>query len=129
MTMIEKAPPRLSLAALRGMLGRCPSCGEGKLLQGYLKVVPHCPSCGEAYGHLRADDMPPWLTVFIVAHIVIPPMLYLEQVYQPNVWLQSIGWSVASLALTLAILPRCKGVVLALMWSLKSEGSERGETP
>ncbi|KZD01357.1 hypothetical protein AUP43_13865 [Oceanibaculum pacificum] len=122
----RNAPPYLSAALWRGLKGRCPSCGDGKLLHSYLSVTPHCPSCGEPYGHLRADDMPPWLTVFVVAHLVIPPMLYLEQLYQPNVWAQAIGWSVLSLALTLALLPRAKGAVLALMWSLKSEGTERG---
>jgi hypothetical protein len=29
-----------------------------------------------------------------------------------------------TLALTLALLPRCKGVILALLWTTKAEGSE-----
>ena len=44
---------------LRGFLGRCPKCGEGRLFRSYLKVVEECKSCGEKYGHFRADDAPP----------------------------------------------------------------------
>jgi uncharacterized protein (DUF983 family) len=35
--------------------------------------------CGEAYGHFRADDAPPWLTILVVGHITIPIILALEQ--------------------------------------------------
>ncbi|MFN3460534.1 MAG: DUF983 domain-containing protein [Oceanibaculum sp.] len=120
-----RLPPSLPTVLWRGLQRRCPKCGTPGLLHSYLKVTPACGHCGEAYGHFRADDMPPWLTVFIVAHIVIPPMLMLERNFQPDIWLQGIGWSAITLALTLLLLPRCKGAVLSLMWALKAEGSER----
>ena len=31
---------------LRGLKGRCPACGEGKLFWRYLKVEPRCGECG-----------------------------------------------------------------------------------
>ncbi len=50
---------------------RCPHCGKGKLFRGFLKGVDRCDRCGEEYSHHRADDLPPYLTVFIVGHIVV----------------------------------------------------------
>ena len=34
-------------AIKRGLLGRCPRCGEGKLFYAYTKTVDTCPVCGE----------------------------------------------------------------------------------
>ena len=35
-------------ALRRGWSRRCPNCGFGPLLRGYLKVRESCPVCGEA---------------------------------------------------------------------------------
>ena len=113
-------------AILRGIRGRCPNCGQGRLLHHYLKVVDHCPVCGEAYGHLRADDAAPWMTILITGHIVVPIALLVESRFDPPLWLQMSIWPAAIVAMALALLPRCKGIVLALLWSMKAEGSEKG---
>ena len=112
-------------AVVKGGRGLCPNCGKTRLLHHYLKVVDRCPACGEAYGHLRADDAPPWMTILIVGHIVVPIVLIVEQAYQPALWIQFAVWPTVTLALTLALLPRCKGIILAMMWAHDSEGSER----
>ncbi|WP_035690751.1 DUF983 domain-containing protein [Azospirillum halopraeferens] len=110
--------PRSKLtAALRGFAGQCPCCGRGALLHRYLKPVERCSHCGEAYGHLRADDAPPWMTIFIVGHIVVPLLLSVEQSYQPPLWLHFALWPTLALALTLLLLPRCKGVILGMLWA------------
>src|SRR5882757_9284292 len=59
----------------RGFLGRCPHCGEGKLFWRFLKVVDACPVCGEAFHHHRADDAPPYITIVLVGHLVVPTVL------------------------------------------------------
>ncbi len=45
----EKKTTRWTALA-RGLIGRCPNCGKGKLLRGYLKVASRCEYCGETYG-------------------------------------------------------------------------------
>ncbi|MBK3777330.1 DUF983 domain-containing protein [Azospirillum sp. YIM DDC1] len=112
-------------AALRGLMGNCPACGRGRLLRNYLKPVDHCTHCGEAFGHLRADDAPPWMTILIVGHIVIPAVLSVEQSYEPATWVHLTIWPLLTLLLTGLLLPRCKGVVLGLLWSTGAPGSER----
>lgn len=100
----------------RGIRLRCPHCGRGRVLYNYLKVVENCPECGAQLGHLPADDMPPWLTIILVGHVLAPFLV-------PLVQHSGLG-SVALLAiilplvvgLTVMLLPRCKGAVLAVLW-------------
>lgn len=117
--------PSTGKAVIRGLLGRCPRCGAGPLLHHYLKVIANCPACGEPYGHFRADDAPPWLTILIVGHITVPIILVLEQSFRPTMWIEFAIYLPLITLLTLAVLPRSKGVILALLWAMKAEGSEK----
>src|SRR3546814_21050455 len=78
----------------------------------YLKATPACGHCREGYAHLRADDMPPWLTIIIVGHIVVPLLLLVEQTWHPATWVQMTVWPALTVALLLLILPRRQGAVL-----------------
>jgi uncharacterized protein (DUF983 family) len=115
-------------AALRGLALTCPCCGRGRLLHRYLKVVDHCDRCGEPYGHLRADDAPPWMTIFITGHIVVPMALSAEQTWQPPMWLHMTLWPALALALVLALLPRCKGIILGMLWATDAREAEHAGT-
>lgn len=128
MSLDTKSDSPLS-SLLRGVLGACPNCGRGRLLHRYLKTVDRCAVCGEPYGHLRADDAPPWLTILIVGHAIVPLVLMVEQRYAPDLWIQFTVWPSLTLALTLTLLPRCKGLILALLWMNKAEGSESDPDP
>lgn len=125
MTATSAPPPSKFTASFRGLIGRCPNCGQGRLLRDYLKPVDHCAVCGEAFGHLRADDAAPWMTILIVGHIVVPALLSVEQTWEPPTWVHMAVWPLASLVLTLILLPRCKGLALGLIWSTGAPGSER----
>ncbi len=41
---------------LRGWRRKCPACGEGAMMNGYLEVSHDCKSCGQELYHHRADD-------------------------------------------------------------------------
>ena len=111
--------PALSkkLCMLRGMRERCPNCGRGALFQSYLKPVSHCAACGAALGNIRADDFPPWMTIILVGHLLIPFVLAANML-DVSIALQLAFWLPVTLSLTLLLLPRCKGVAIGLMWSL-----------
>ena len=108
----------------RGALGRCPKCGQGRLFGRYLKVVDRCSVCGERYGHYRADDAPPWLTILLVGHITVPVILFVEETFEPPPWVEFAVYLPLVLLLTLILLPRCKGIILAILWRMKAEGAE-----
>ncbi len=104
------------LVVIRAAVGRCPNCGEGKLFSRYLKQVEACPECGEKFGHIRADDGPAWLTIMVVGHVIAPMLVTIALNSDFSVW-----WLVAmlgsfALALALAVLPRAKGIFIALIW-------------
>ena len=87
------AAPRPALQSIaRGFGGACPSCGLGRLFHRFLKVSDNCPECGEAFHHHQADDAPPYFTIMIVGHIVVPMMLWLELNHLPPLWVHAILW-------------------------------------
>lgn len=98
----------------RGAAFKCPSCGEGQVFRKYLKVADNCGQCGEELHHHRADDAPPYFTIFIVGHIVVPAMLWIELAYRPDTWIHAAIWGPLTLALTLTILPITKGAVVGM---------------
>jgi uncharacterized protein (DUF983 family) len=125
MTVAHLKYPSTQTALGRGALGRCPRCGQGGLFRSYLKIVDCCSACGEPYGHFRTDDAAPWLTILVVGHVTIPFVLIFEQMLRPPVALALAIWLPLITALTLVLLPRCKGAIAALMWAMKAEGSEK----
>ncbi len=122
-TASESKRPMLR-TLFRGLLRRCPACGVGKSLKGYVKVADSCSNCGEALGHIRADDIPPYFTILIVGHMIVPSILYLEQNAPPEFWVHMAIWPALTLLLTLVLLPRVKGVIVNLLWALKIRGDE-----
>jgi uncharacterized protein (DUF983 family) len=55
----------------------------------------------------------------------MPIVLALEQSFELVMWVELAIYLPLVMLLTLALLPRCKGVILAMMWAMKAEGSEK----
>jgi uncharacterized protein (DUF983 family) len=125
-------PPRrtdrpLFAAMKRGLLGRCPRCGEGRMFCGYLKVNDHCPACGEELHHHLAQDAPPYIVILIVGHVVVGLVMSLEVLTQGvPMWADMIAWPLVALALALALLRPVKGALVAYQWALRMHGFEGG---
>lgn len=109
-------------AIRRGLRCRCPNCGERTLFTSYLKVADRCAACGEELHHHRADDMPPWLTLVIVCHVLGVGVLSAHQAWDIPTWVDVIVWPALAAALSLALLPSMKGAVVALQWALRMHG-------
>ncbi len=110
--------PTLLTALGRGALGKCPACGKGRVFQGFLKVVPACAHCAAPLGLARADDAPPYFTILIVGHVIIPLMLIVERAYQPPLWVMSAIFPALTVLLTLALIRPVKGATVGLMLTL-----------
>lgn len=123
-------PERPMLAALwRGWRGRCPSCGEGRLFSGYVAVAEQCSACGLDLRDHRADDAPPYVTILIVGHVVIPLLLLAEKLWQPAEWLQYLVWLPVTLVMTLWLLRPVKGCLIGFLWSRRMHGFARDGRP
>ncbi len=112
----------LGRAMLNGWRRCCPNCGSGPLLRGYLSVRETCSVCGEELFHQRADDGPAYLTILIVGHILAPALLFVYNVWQPEPWTMATLFSVGTVALSLYLLPRLKGVMIGIQWAKRMHG-------
>ena len=112
-----ETPPLMTCLG-RGLLGRCPSCGIGRVFDGFLSVVPECEHCHAPLGLARADDAPPYFTILIVGHIVIPAMVVLQRTQDPPQWLMWVTFIPLTLVLALGLLRPVKGGTVGLMLRL-----------
>ncbi|MEO1773907.1 MAG: DUF983 domain-containing protein [Pseudomonadota bacterium] len=111
------------LPALRtGWAGRCPNCNAGPMFERYLSVTPTCGHCGEVLHHHRADDLPAWIVMVLVGHILIPLLIGVENGFAPPLWVHALIWPPIVGGLTLFLLPRVKGAVVAMQWAWRMHG-------
>lgn len=121
-------PPRqLRDAIKRGFLGRCPSCNEGRLFRAFTKTVDRCEVCGEEIHHHRADDLPAYLVITIVGHVVLTLFLAVELLASWSSWQHLALWVPLTLVMSLALLQPVKGAVVGLQWAnyMHGFGDER----
>ncbi|MFD1911520.1 DUF983 domain-containing protein [Halodurantibacterium flavum] len=123
--MTDEPDRPLGPALRRGWKRRCPNCGSGPLLKGYLKVRDTCPVCGEDLHHHRADDGPAYLTILIVGHVLAPLILWVYGVWRPEPLVTITIFSVGVVALSLYLLPRLKGVIVGVQWAKRMHGFGR----
>ncbi len=106
------------LVVIRGIIGRCPHCGEGLLFTRYLKQVDNCAMCDENLGEIRADDGPAWLTIIVVGHILAPLLLtVIPNTALPD-WLLMTAFLSLAFILALLVLPRAKGIFIGILWRM-----------
>jgi uncharacterized protein (DUF983 family) len=124
MPVTESSVPAFSAVICRALMGKCPNCGNGALFKSYLKQVDHCANCGESYRNIHADDGPPWLTILLVGHVIVPLIFVVGNIVTWPLWVAMSVWPAVTTLLALMVLPRAKGIFLAVIWSTCSPGSE-----
>ena len=116
----------LKPALWRGWQRLCPACGKGPMLEGYLKVRPACPTCGEDFSHHRADDGPAYLTILIVGHLMAPLLMWAFVESRPSPVTLATVFAIGCISLSLYLLPRLKGGLVALQWAKRMHGFGTG---
>jgi uncharacterized protein (DUF983 family) len=109
-------------AMWRGILCKCPNCGQGKLFRRYLKVADQCEVCGEEFSHHRADDLPPYIAITIVGHLLVGIMMHMDMTHHVNPLTYLITMVPLGIILPLAMLPSIKGAVVGLQWANRMYG-------
>jgi uncharacterized protein (DUF983 family) len=105
-------------AIRRGAVGRCPACGKGALLHGFINPATQCSACGEQLSQYQSADFAAYIVMFLVGAIFTPMTLVLAFKSEQSpfaIWLVLGG----ALATALLLLPRAKGAVIGLLWALK----------
>lgn len=122
----EKKPRRPARpvwdAMLRGGCNRCPHCGEGRLFASFLKTVNRCEVCGEEIHHHRADDLPAYLVVVILGHIVVGAFMAVEATSTLSTWQHLAIWIPLTVISALVLIRPVKGAVVGLQWALYMHG-------
>ena len=109
-------------ATRRGLACRCPNCGDGRIFNGFLAVKPTCESCGEDLSHQRADDLPAYLNIFVVGHVVVGAMMVLMTWNFFSMWTTMAITIFVCVAAALLMMRPLKGMVVGIQWALRMHG-------
>ncbi|WP_064706951.1 DUF983 domain-containing protein [Rhizobium bangladeshense] len=106
----------------RGLMNRCPACGNGKLFRAFLKPVDHCAACGEAMHHHRSDDLPPYIVILVLGHVLVGGYMLTDLTFVLPVWVHLAVWTPITVITALASIQPIKGGVIGLQWALRMHG-------
>ena len=112
-----RSAPNILTGVRRGVARTCPACGQGRLFRGYLTVEPVCPSCGNDNVQYPSDDFAPYVTIFLVLHLMVPLLFAADRTWDMSVWFEAAWALPLFLAATLALLPYAKGGVIGVAWA------------
>lgn len=101
----------------RGLSLRCPNCGKGRLFRSFIKVEAQCPVCNADNSIYPSDDAPPYLSLVITGHIIIPLYMWIERDFSPALWLQAAIWLPLTALMAIFLLPYMKGGVIGICWA------------
>ena len=109
-------------AMKRGFLGHCPACDKGRLFGRFLKVVDRCEACGTEFHHHRADDLPPYIVILVLGHVVVGGYMLTDMTFVLPVWVHIAIWAPITVITALASIQPIKGGVIGLQWALRMHG-------
>lgn len=81
-----------------------------------------CAVCGEELHHHRADDLPAYLVIFIVGHIVVGAFMGMEAMTDWPGWVHLSIWVPITLIMSLALIGPIKGSIVGLQWAYYMHG-------
>ena len=116
-------------AALRGLRGKCPRCGEAHLFRKWLKPVERCASCAQDWSLQRADDFPAYVAILVTGHVMAPLIILLTLDYRLSLPATLAIVLPAAAATMLGVLQPAKGAIIAAQWWLGLVGFTRERLP
>jgi uncharacterized protein (DUF983 family) len=109
-------PPQSPVST--GLAGRCPRCGQGRLFNGLLKLVPRCRACG--LDIVDPGDGAAMFVILVGNVLILAAALWLEFTFEPPLFVHILLWPVLSLVYCVLALRLIKGVLVALQYQHKA---------
>lgn len=109
-------------ALWRGFKCTCPSCGSSRLFSSFLTTVDRCEHCSEEMHHHRADDLPAYLVILVVGHLVVGAFMGVEAATNLSHWQHLAIWVPITILGAVVLLRPTKGAVVGLQWALYMHG-------
>ncbi|WP_348521452.1 DUF983 domain-containing protein [Brevundimonas sp. A19_0] len=103
---------------------RCPRCGDGPLLKGYLSVRESCPACGLDFGFADPADGPAFFVMSIVGVLGMIALMALELGVHPPIWVHLLVTLPLILILSLGSLRPFKAWLVAEQYARKAAPPE-----
>ncbi len=119
---IEESERPLMRSIGRGMRCTCPACGTGRLFRAFLKPVDMCSVCDEEIHHHRADDLPAYLVIVVVGHVLLTGFLLTDTVFPMSPWAHLSIWAPLSVLAALMTIQPIKGAVIGFQWACRMHG-------
>ncbi|MEM1087946.1 MAG: DUF983 domain-containing protein [Pseudomonadota bacterium] len=91
------------------------------MFETHLKLKDACSICGADFSDADSGDGPAFFVMFLIAIIVTPPVLLVQVMFDPPMWLQVGLWGTVSFALAWWLLRPFKSLLFALQWKNKAE--------
>ena len=119
---LKRLPPGVTLASPFGGAFKEGALAAGRLFCAFLKVDDHCSVCRLVFTGHRADDLPAYLVIVIVGHVLVPVILWIEVDYAPSLAFQLGVYLLVTALASIVLLQPVKGAVVALKWALRMHG-------
>ncbi|MBL4893212.1 MAG: DUF983 domain-containing protein [Rhizobiaceae bacterium] len=117
---LAERPAKLAMA--RGVRSKCPNCGKGSIFEKKLAVANECSECGEEFFHHRADDLPAYLNIFVVGHVVIGTMMAVMGSLAMGMWPLTFLTVTIAIVMAFLLMRPLKGLVVAAQWAFRMHG-------
>lgn len=69
---------------------RCPRCGQGAILSGYLEPNHFCGHCGLDFTKHAAGDGAPFIVLTVLCFFAVGLVAWLELSYEPPGWVHAV---------------------------------------
>ena len=128
-TQPYELPANIWQALGRGVLCKCPRCGQGKLFRKWLKPVDICAHCGLDISGQRADDLPAYIGIFVTGHLLAPVIIALITGFALSVWMLLAIIIPLAVIMLIGLLQPSKGAVIGLQWWNGMHGFRKERRP
>jgi uncharacterized protein (DUF983 family) len=117
-TVAKYPHPPMIVAIGRGLMGRCPACGKTRIFSGFLKVNRVCKACSAPLGLARADDAPPYFTILITGHVIMPLLFITDRATDASTMVLTAIFLPLTAIMAVGLLQPIKGGTVGMMLNL-----------
>ncbi len=107
-----------------GLACRCPRCGQGPLLKGFLTIREACTECGLDYGFADPADGPAFFGMSLVGVVGMALFMWFEFTVHPPIWVHMVVTLPLLAVACLAVLRPLKGWLVSEQYVHKAAEPE-----
>ena len=124
--MTQPTPVAPESALRRGLRCRCPRCGEGPLLRGFLKIRDSCPACGLDYGFADPADGPAFFGMSLVGTLGMAAFMAFDFTVRPPIWVHLVvTFPLLAIACLAVLIPPISIIAIGALLVLLLRGRRR----